>query len=246
MYIIDPTQHYADEFWKAYKNSNGTWTVGYYIHTDLFSLGIGSGGVWAAQDSGLGGVIRAGELNGNLRWPKDAYAIEHAIPHAIAIATTRALQRDAWVWPAISNDVGGKPDLGYKGVVPMGQFVAIPGGVDLTKLGFQSTQGLELAFALQNYGAYLVNSSSNYSFYAEMAAANDIGQINHPLSGHQADIDVLQRSLACVDYNGPSSPGSGSLNGAQRRVCWAPWLPTETPIANQCVYNRTSPLPMPH
>jgi hypothetical protein len=237
LYIIDPTDRYVDEMWKAEKQTDGNWTVGSYRRNDLTGSGIGTGGVRAYGGSGLGGLIRKGELNGALSYATAPAAIQHAIPHAVPIAVTRPLERNGWVWPAISNDVAGKPDPEYVGVVPMGQFVAIPPDVDVTKLGLQTPQGLELAFAMQQYGAYLVDSSDNYSWYAETAAAGDVGQINDALNGHMADSEVLQHALVCVAGNTPDTPGGGPLT-APRRTCWAPWLPSETPIPGACVLHR--------
>jgi hypothetical protein len=145
IYIIDPTHHYVDEMWRATKNPDGSWYTWSYHRNDLFSSGIGHGGIRAYAGSGLGGLIRAGELT-------------HGMRHAVAIAVPRAKEVDAWVWPAISNDVDGKPDPEYQGSIPMGQFVTIPPAVDVAQLGL-SAQGMVLAQALQDYGAYVVDSS---------------------------------------------------------------------------------------
>lgn len=245
MDIIDPGGRYVSEMWKASKNSDGSWSVGSYKHNDLFGQGILQGGVRAYGGSNLGGLIRHGELNGSLKWPSQSSLIEHSVTHAIAIAIPQAWQKDAWVWPADSNDVDGKPSPAYQGVVPMGQFIALPSSINVTALGLKTMQGVELAFALQYYGAYLVDSSSNYSYYAEPAAAGDIGQINHAIYGAAySDLAVLESKLVCVDGNSANTPGGGSLSTG-RRTCWAPWLPTETPVPGQCVYNRPTPLPPP-
>jgi hypothetical protein len=243
--VVEPGGRYVSEMWQAKKNSDGSWTVGSYKQNDLFGQGILQGGVRAYGGSNLGGLIRHGELNGNLRWPTQAPLIEHAMTHAIALAIPKQWQTDSWVWPADSNDYDGRPNPVYQGVVPMGQFTALPASINITALGLKTMQGVELAFALQNYGAYLVDSSSNYSYYAEPAAAGDIGQINHAINGATySDLAILESKLVCVDHNTATTPGGGALSAA-RRTCWAPWLPTETPVPGQCVYNRPTPLPPP-
>jgi hypothetical protein len=243
--VIDPAGRFVSEMWKAVKNKDGSWTVVGYDVNDIFGQGILQGGTRAYGGSNLGGLIRHGELNGSLQWPSQSSLIEHSITHAIAMAIPKQWQNNTWVWPSDSNDDDGTPNPIYQGVVPMGQFTAIPSSISITSLGLKTMQGVELGFALQNYGAYLVDSSSNYSYYAEPAAAGDIGQINHAINGATySDLAILESKLVCVDHNTANSPGSGSF-GAQRRVCWAPWLPSETPVANQCVYDRPTPLPPP-
>lgn len=146
--------------------------------------------------------------------------LTHGIHHALAIAVPRAKEVNAWVWPAISNDVDGKPDPEYQGAIPMGQLVAIPPSVDVTRLGL-SAQGLVLAQALQDYGAYVVDSSSDYAYYGDTPVYAELDpHVNH------SDLQTLQPLLQCVTNNGPTTIGGGSST-APRRAPWAPWLPDE-------------------
>ncbi len=52
----------------------------------------------------------------------------------------------------------------------MGTLAAIPSTVNLVAIANLSTGGRVLARALQNYGAYLVDASEYFVFYAEPSA----------------------------------------------------------------------------
>jgi hypothetical protein len=71
------------------------------------------------------------------------------------------------VWPATQQD--GDHATSYTGEVPMGTLFAIPSSVDITRLGLSTTQGLALAQALQNYGAYVVDRAGSNVLYCELS-----------------------------------------------------------------------------
>jgi hypothetical protein len=208
IYIIDPTHHYVDEMWKATKNPDGSWRAWSYKRNDLFGAGIGQGGMRAYGGSGLGGLIRLGELT-------------NGIHHALAIAVPRAKEVNSWVWPAVANDVDGKPDPEYQGAIPMGQLVALPPQIDVSRLGL-SPQGLVLAHALQDYGAYIADSSSDYAYYADTPVYHEL---NGPAVNHH-DLPLLHHLLQCITSNSAATVGGGAPS-APRLAPWASWLPGE-------------------
>ncbi len=183
--VIDPTHRYADELWRARRTRDG-WEGDAYVRNDLDGPGVGTGGIRAYGGSALGGLIRADELR------------RHSIPHALALALTRDQMRYGPVWPAIFED-SFNPFYPYAGNVPMGSLVALPRFINVDALGF-SPATTAIAHALQDYGAYVVDSSANFTFFAEPSA--------DPFIGHaRNDFERLQSLLRCVTDNGPDSVG---------------------------------------
>lgn len=205
MYIIDPTHHYVEELWKAHPRPGGGWLAWAIVRNDLTTDGIGHYGTRAYGGSGIGGLIRVGEL-------------ENGIHHAIAFAVPQAKEVDHWVWPAIAND--SYPPSTYTGSIPMGQLVALPPTIDVTTLGL-SPQGLAMAHALQDYGGYVVDSSTDYSYYADTPVQHEL-----PAS-FNSDLNKLHFLLHCVTSNGPNTIGGAPLT-APRRAPWAPLLTNES------------------
>ena len=184
--IIDPTHHYLDEMWSA-TGSGSSWSAGFHVRTDLTGSGV-DGGVRAAGVSEIGGLIRNWELYfGSIR-------------HALAMALPRAVQQSGSVWPATSQDYDARST--YGGSIPVGTLFAIPPSVNINNLGL-SPQGLVIAKALQQFGAYDLDSASDQAvFCAEPSAEGSI-------DAARADISSLVRLLRPVTNNSPSSVGGG-------------------------------------
>jgi hypothetical protein len=194
LHIIDPTRHYVDELWKA-RPYRGGWQAEGYTRNDLYGRGVGAGGERAYGGSAIGGQIRAGELQQGIR-------------HALAFAQPRHKQRPGFVWPATAQDGPGGPR--YTGHVPIGQLVAIPPGVDLKGLGL-SPEALAIAHALQDYGAYNVDSAADFSLNAEPGLEPELVRARE-------DLPKLRALLGCVSQN-PAPGGDG-----MRRAPLAPPL----------------------
>ena len=73
--------------------------------------------------------------------------------------------KSGWVFPARSQDADGA--TAYTGQVPMGTLLALPASFDIASLPL-SPEGLALAKALKNYGAYVVDRSGTASLYCEV------------------------------------------------------------------------------
>lgn len=193
--VVDPTKSFIDETWMT-ANGGTNWTAGLHVRTDI--RGDGFPGITAANASGMAGLLRTWEIQSG------------QIHHALAMAIPRARLKTGWVWPARSEDYGSAGT--YLGSIPMGSFYAIPASVDLNSLGL-SHDGLVLAKALQDYGAYMVNASGQFVLYAEPSADPLLG-------GMRNDIGKIRAAMRVVTNNSPSSVGGGGTP----RVAPAPAL----------------------
>ncbi len=209
--VVDATNTVFDhpvavEMWRA-RRRGGAWRASATALHDLTGQGFYRRyvGVRAGGMSALGGLIRKHELE------------QARIPHALAIAVSpKALNRNvpgtgnAWTWPASWADGATRPGAiyGTRGNLYMGSLLAIPPSVDIEGLGL-SEQGLAVARALQDYGAYIVESGSgNIIFYAEPASADVVA------SKLVNDLRTLARYLRVISNNTPQAVGGG---GKRRR-----------------------------
>ncbi len=187
LHVVDPTRRVVDEMWDA-QHSGASWSAGHHVRTDLYGPGVGQGGARAYGGSGFGGLIRTWELFWGV------------MRHPLAMALPRSLQRMGPVWPAIFEDSGAEET--YGGPIPLGTLFAIPWTVNVEGLGL-SRQGLLIAKALQQFGAYDVDSTDGpMVFYAEASAEPWLGSARD-------DVRRLQPLLRVVTNNTPSSRGGG-------------------------------------
>ncbi len=226
MVIIAPDHLTATEFYGARRDADGNWHNG-LVNVDLRGPGWGGDGGWhrgpggmaialntgdaarpwnaigvppgqnmtsdgfatAAAVSGLGGLIRPGELR-------------NGIPHALAFATEpyywnrNAPGGRSFVWPAVSSD--DPTPYGTQGNLYFGGLVAIPASVDVNSLGLQTTEGKNVALALQRYGAYARDTAdtgpNTLVFYMDYAARGEL-----PTSAAFAsDMAIIARHLMVV------------------------------------------------
>lgn len=208
LHIIDEQHRSVIEMWQAVR-SEGRITAAAVMRNDLTDDGVYGTwhGVRAYGGSAIAGLIRTGELTGGIR-------------HALAIAVEqqslnrRAADGRGWVWPASSCDNNNA--YSSSGNLFMGSLLAIPPTVDLRKLGL-GPAALELAIALQDYGAYVTDcTGTNLSFYAEPAAAEEAALVG------RGDASRLVALLQLVANNGPQAVGGG---GKPRRAAAPPFAP---------------------
>ena len=200
MHVVEPGGRYAHESWNMV-GTNPLWTTGYTVRTDLWSTGMGERGVRAYGGSALGGIVRTAELTAG------------HIPHALALAITGNQLKTGWVWPATTQD--GNAASTYFGQVPMGTYAAIPPGVDLDGLGL-TREGLALARALQDHGAYVVDRAGAFVLSAEPSLDGTTA-----LANARRDLVRLRPHLRVVTNNGPTSVNGGG----------APRVPAAPPFA---------------
>ena len=210
--------------WRALRMvSEGDFYASAAVLTDLTGTGFFSGyhGTRAGGMSAVGGLIRRDEL------------LNLNIPHALAVAMyPQALNRDApngqrFVWPASWADGKSGDNLGANygttGNLYMGSLLIIPANINISSLGL-GDQGLAVAKALQDYGAYITDTSSgNIVYYAE-AGSNNIIQ-----SSLWKDVAKLTPYLRVVTNNTPATVSGG---GVRRRPVAPPLSPATAPPAN--------------
>jgi hypothetical protein len=208
-----------------------------YPDQDIYGPGI-QGAHGGSGMSGLGGSIRVGELRPGDQGPRHVLKMNL---YARAELATCATQSQCFRWPAVKADgyaVGwyGAATGNTNAAMRMGSLLAIPPSVDLASLGLQTDPGRQIAWTLQNYGAYVVDDTYGPSFALEAEngpAGNvrtqfraDYGQdfevFASAPNAWSRDLQRIRTVLAAVDNNGPSTIGGG---GTPRQ----PLLPELTP-----------------
>jgi hypothetical protein len=194
LHVVQPDGDTVQELYATYVDQ-GARRIS-VTHSARFSLsgsGLGTPSTRASGVAAIGGLIRTWELQAG------------QISHALAVAIDNDQMRPGPVWPAALED--GHAATEYHGAVPMGTLMAIPPSVDLNSLGL-SPGGLVLARALQDHGAYLVDGSSGFVFYAE-PGAEGMAQ----LAQMRADASRLQELLRPITNNAPTSVSGGGVGG---------------------------------
>jgi len=183
--IVDPSRHIVDESWRTTRVYAANLSSGFHTRVDL--RGDGLTGTTASGMSSLGGLIRTWELQ------------QHDIRHVLAITMPPGLMASGAVWPAHQEDnfAAGA----YRGSVHMGSLLAIPASVDVRSLGL-SAEGTAIAYALQRYGAYVIDTGGSMALVAEPSAEAWV----RPARG---DMRRIQAQMRVVTNNGPFSVGGG-------------------------------------
>lgn len=196
-----------------------------FTNVDLYGSGI-TGAHGGSGLSAIGGSIRLGELRpGTTTGPRHALKVNVFAKEALFRCRTRsACSR----WPATTSDsyaVGWYGSASNNGntAMKMGALLAIPGTTSITSLGLETTPAKQLAWTLQNYGAYIVDDTyaAGFDFSAEDGPdgskraefRRDWGfDMNQKVQGNTAwvrDVQRLMRALSVVDNNSPTSIGGG-------------------------------------
>ena len=190
--------------------------------------------------STLGGTIRMGEL-------RPGTQMRHALKVNVYSATDLSLCSGnfnaCFTWPAATADsYAATPGSGYGSAsnntnwaMKMGTLLAIPASVNINNIGLQSVPGKMLAWTLQNYGAYIVDSRGGpgFDFAIEDGAAGNkadefqadygfpfdsrLGYMTLTDSTGQptgqakwvSDIRLIIDYLSVVSNNSPTSIGGG-------------------------------------
>lgn len=208
LHVVDPEHRYIHEMWHAKRRGTGISAEG-YSQVDLSSPGVGAGGERAYGGSAIGGLIRRPEITAGIR-------------HALALALPRTHLKLGPVWPAVSQDNGAETT--YGGTVPMGQLVTLSlHKPDLDAMGL-SPAGRAIAQALIEYGAYVVDASSDLTLYAEPSAEADVDPA-------RADLAKLRPFLRCVKNASRTAVGGPGARIAPLAAPLRAPLVAPTPIA---------------
>ena len=175
--------------------------------------------------SAIGGSIRVGELRPGGQGPRHALKL---VVYAKQVLYRCGSYAQCYRWPATNADsyaVGFYGTDGGNGntAMKMGALLAIPASRDINAMGMETDPGKQLAWTLQNYGAYIVDDSygPGFGFAAENGPDGsmrnqfqaDYGYaLSQRANGNTPwtrDVQRLQQALNVVDNNGPNSIGGG-------------------------------------
>lgn len=191
----------------------------------------GDGRLGAHGGSGLssiGGSIRLGELRpGSTEGPRHALKVN---VYAKEVLFRCSVRSDCSRWPASTSDsyaVGwyGTANNNSNADMKMGALLAIPGSININNLGLETVPGRQLAWTLQNYGAYIVDDAyaPGFDFSIETGPngskaaefQKDYGfSFNQKVNSSSSsawvrDIQRLVKNLSVVSNNSASSIGGG-------------------------------------
>lgn len=213
MALVDTTTMTATEAYKTCWSSGGAADriliarEGSVRSFDLRGDGWTQRGSRASGLTFMGGLIRQHDLD------KVATDRRNAIRHALALAINNsqllnpdqdaAYPTPGLQWPARSFDSDGRSN--YAGAIRMGTHFVLHPGFDI-EASTLTPEGKALAYALRDYGAYIVDRSSYVSLYAEQ-------QINSGAADRlkkdwqnlllKAMVPVLNNSASAVGGPGP-------------------------------------------
>jgi hypothetical protein len=204
---------------------------------DLYGDGI-AGAHGGSGLSAIGGTLRVGELRPGAPPPRHALKLEL---FAAQNYYSDGVKADCYRWPASTCDGyfdDPSSSLEYGGTNPAlrpGSLLAIPSSVSIASLGLTTEPARQLAWTLQNYGAYLVDDSawSSVSICVENGPAGSFeaqfqGDYGFSLDTKgtagpfATDIAKLLGTLNVVSNNAPASVGGG---GTPRQPLAAPLPP---------------------
>jgi hypothetical protein len=191
---------------------------------DLYGAGI-SGSHGGSKMSALGGSIRIGELRPGQQGPKHALKVEVDSPYELYNCTTAS---NCFRWPALVADSGAAGNYGTANnnqntAMKMGALLALPPSVSIASLGLESEPGREIAWTLQNYGAYIVDSTGGASFTL-CAETGPNGSLRNQFQADYGlpfeerhndntawsrDLEKLRTHLSVVNNNSATSIGGG-------------------------------------
>jgi hypothetical protein len=192
---------------------------------DIYGPGIG-GAHFGSGLSSIGGAVRLGELIGH-------GPVRHALQIDINMARN-ASYATPFRWPADRADYYHFNGVGYcsedpcksnpaaYALVGQGTLFALPPSATPASLGLKTAIGEKLFYALQNYGAYLVDDTGWYftSIGAEYGVADEVEQrygidlfasssSSGPSKDWYDDWSAMLGALEVISNNGPNNIGGG-------------------------------------
>ncbi|MFD0840235.1 hypothetical protein [Williamsia serinedens] len=202
---------------------------------DLYGDGLSRRPGAAGLSGGPGGVLRVGELGpGSPTGPRHALRVIVDSPQVLFRCRT---EPQCFRWPAATSDAGSVGGYGTIGdnrniAMRMGALLAIPARTDLSRLGLETVPGRQLAWTMQNFGAYVADSTGGPSFgfvtergpsgsFADRFRADNgfpFAQRVRDNTPWSRDVQRIMVALSVVDDNGPSSIGGGGVPITARAV----------------------------
>ncbi len=196
-----------------------------FSNVDLYGTGI-TGAHGGSGLSAIGGSLRLGELRpGSTTGPRHALKINVYAKEVLYKCTTRAACSR---WPAVTSDsyaVGhyGTANGNSNSAMKMGALLALPASTSIASLGLETEPAKQLAWTLQNYGAYIVDDTyaPGFDFNAEEGPDGskrnefkadwgfDLEQKVQANTPWVRDIQRLAKALHVVNNNSATSIGGG-------------------------------------
>ncbi|OLF19277.1 hypothetical protein BU204_02705 [Actinophytocola xanthii] len=135
-------------------STTGNWPLSWRLTgSDIFGEGrFGEHG--GTHLSVLGGALRLGELRpggGRIR-----HALKLILPQRVQWHAPDGANN--WVWPAFNGD-SNSGNQGFDQHVVQGALYALPPTLELAALGLETEPARQIAWTLQNYGAYCVDTT---------------------------------------------------------------------------------------
>jgi hypothetical protein len=194
-------------------------------NVDLYGSGI-TGAHGGSGLSAIGGSIRIGELRpGSTTGPRHAIKVNVYAKEALFKCTTRAACSR---WPATNSDsyaVGfyGSATNNQNSAMKMGALLAIPSSKILSTLNLETEPAKQLAWTMQNYGAYIVDDTYAPGFAINTEEGPDGSlrtqfksdwgfDLEQKVQGNTAwvrDMQKLAKALYVVNNNSATSIGGG-------------------------------------
>lgn len=178
--------------------------------------------------SNLGGTIRLGEMRPTQAGPTHALKIDLTGPVEFFHPSSYSV---AFTWPAHAADNPGWELYGTQSpaanannwYMVMGALLAIPSSVNINEIGLRTQMGLQLAWTLQNYGAYIVDETggAGMNICVEHGSAGNFedqfqSDWGFSFNAHVVDntewiqdIEMIRPLLSIVTNNSSSSIGGG-------------------------------------
>jgi hypothetical protein len=198
-----------------------------FAPVDIYGPGI-TGAHGGSGMSAIGGSIRLGELRpGTTTGPRHALKVNVYAREALFRCASRS---SCFRWPAVTADsyaVGfyGSANNNKNAAMKMGALLAIPVSRSLASLNLETAPAKQLAWTLQNYGAYIVDDTYAAGFALNTEEGPD-GSVRTQFKGDWGfdmqqkmavqrssawvrDMQKLVQALYVVDNNGPNSIGGG-------------------------------------
>jgi hypothetical protein len=232
--VLQPDGHTAAQFQPLLRSNAGTDLFNTNRAADddvLYFNGRDTNGQTAGAHSGsglpaLGGLVRIGETTGG---------IHHALALEIdgsQLNYNGSSFTPGYRWPAFKAD--GAASSFYAGTNPglvIGSLLALPKGVSIASLNLETPEATNVAAALQNYGGYIVDTST----YNDDVIAIEGPEADHLINTyggsqvwnynsawHRDMVKVFTR-LALINNNDPnhiggSPSGDGNATPIDRRI----------------------------
>jgi hypothetical protein len=195
------------------------------VDADIIS-GDGRNGAHGGSRLGtLGGAIRLGEMRPGGSGPHHALKINLFSGMELNNCTQLA---DCFRWPAYTADSSATTTYGAihnNPNVKMGALLAIPPSVNINNIGLETEPGRQIAWTLQNYGAYDVDTTGGAAFsisaedgyhgskpdefFADYGLSMNARVGHNQDSGWSRDLQRIRPLLHVVDNNSPTSVGGG-------------------------------------